>query len=278
VAFNLDKLSWKWVTVNMSKTSSFILVGMAALALIVILGLRGKNVGAEKTEETSLRPVAVALAELTPISNTATLSGEFRPVQEVDVHAKVAGYIRKIYLDVGDHVQTGQTLAILEVPELDAQLQGADAAIRRSKDAVRRAKGDLDRALATSNNTGIIATEMRRSVERGSEKARKANYFILPLSLFVFLFALHAKVSLYHQSGPAHSNARSKLWLNEQKIELGTSVENSKNILTGIFAVLLFFSSPLLRSSRSVDLPSTPANFSTDLFAVCRFPRPPPTF
>ena len=134
------------MTVSMSKRSFFILVGIAALALVVILGLWEKNVGAEKSEETSTRPVAVALAETIPISNTITLSGEFRPFQEVDVHAKVAGYIRKIYVDVGDHVKTGQTLAILEVPELDAQLQGADAAIRRSKDAVRRAKGDLDRA------------------------------------------------------------------------------------------------------------------------------------
>jgi RND family efflux transporter MFP subunit len=134
------------MTANMRKRSSFILAGIAALALIVILGLWGKNAGAEKGEENYLRPVAVALVERTSISDTVTLSGEFRPFQEVDVHAKVAGYIRKIYVDVGDHVKTGQTLAILEVPELDAQLQGADASIRRNKDAVRRVKSDLDRA------------------------------------------------------------------------------------------------------------------------------------
>lgn len=132
--------------------------------------------------------------------------------------------------------------------------------------------------LATSNNTGIIATEMRHSVDHGSENASKTNYFILPLSLFVFLFALHAKVSLYQQSGPAHLNAGSKLLLNGQKMELETSVENLKNILTGIFEVLPLFYPPLLRSSRSVNLPSTPANSSTDLSVVCRFPRPPPTF
>ncbi len=149
----------------MSKRSSFILVGIAALALIVILGLWEKNVGAEKSEETSLRPVAIALAEITPISNTITLSGEFRPFQEVDVHAKVAGYIRKIYVDVGDHVKTGQTLAILEVPELDAQLQGADAAIRRSKDAVRRVKGDLDRAESMHHATHLDYARLKQASE-----------------------------------------------------------------------------------------------------------------
>jgi RND family efflux transporter MFP subunit len=149
----------------MSKRSSFILVGIAALALIVILGLWEKNVGAEKSEETSLRPVAIALAEIIPISNTITLSGEFRPFQEVDVHAKVAGYIRKIYVDVGDHVKTGQTLAILEVPELDAQLQGADAAIRRSKDAVRRVKGDLDRAESMHHATHLDYARLKQASE-----------------------------------------------------------------------------------------------------------------
>jgi RND family efflux transporter MFP subunit len=49
-------------------------------------------------------------------------------------------------VDVGDRVKAGQTLAVLEIPELSAQLQGADAAVRRARDAIRRAQGDLDRA------------------------------------------------------------------------------------------------------------------------------------
>jgi RND family efflux transporter MFP subunit len=64
----------------------------------------------------------------------------------VDVHAKIAGYIKVIHVDVGDRVRQGQVMAVLEVPELKAELQGSDAAVRRSKDAVRRAKSDLQRA------------------------------------------------------------------------------------------------------------------------------------
>jgi multidrug efflux pump subunit AcrA (membrane-fusion protein) len=119
---------------SMRKRSLLLLVVMTAIALIVILRFSGKNASAERDDEVALRPAAVALAEPIYISDTITLSGEFRPFQEVDVHAKVAGYIRKIYVDVGDHVKNGQALAVLEVPELDAQLQGAGAAIRRSKE------------------------------------------------------------------------------------------------------------------------------------------------
>jgi RND family efflux transporter MFP subunit len=94
---------------------------------------------------------AVAQAERRTISNTLTISGEFKAFQDVDVHAKVAGYIKIINVDVGDHVTYGQTLAILEVPELAAQLSGADAAARRAKEEIGRAQGDLERARSTHN-------------------------------------------------------------------------------------------------------------------------------
>ena len=94
-------------------------------------------------------PAAVVRVERRTIANTLKISGEFKPFQDVDVHAKVAGYIKAIYVDVGTHVKQGQTLAILEVPELAAQLAGADAAVRRANEEIGRALGDLDRARST---------------------------------------------------------------------------------------------------------------------------------
>jgi RND family efflux transporter MFP subunit len=94
-------------------------------------------------------PAAVAVVKRRDLGDTLTVSGAFKPFQDIDVHAKVAGYIRKIYVDVGDHVKEGQTLAILEVPELAAQLAGADAAVRAAQEQVHRAQSDLDRAQST---------------------------------------------------------------------------------------------------------------------------------
>jgi RND family efflux transporter MFP subunit len=91
-------------------------------------------------------PAAVGRVERHSLGNTLTIAGEFKPFQDVDVHAKVAGYIKKIYVDVGAHVKEGQILAVLEIPELAAELSGADAAVRRSKEEIRRAEGDLARA------------------------------------------------------------------------------------------------------------------------------------
>ena len=91
---------------------------------------------------------AVALVKRAPVSNKLTVAGEFLPYQEVELHAKVSGYIRKINVDIGDHVRAGQVLAVLEVPELNAQVAGADASVRHSQDEILRARHEVSRAEA----------------------------------------------------------------------------------------------------------------------------------
>jgi RND family efflux transporter MFP subunit len=139
---------------------------ISIIALLVagaaLFPLIGKNAKASQSDGvTSSRTAAVALVSRKPLSNSLILSGDFRPFQEVDVHAKIAGYIKKIYVDVGDHVKTGQTLALLEVPELSAQLQGADAACNRAKNAIRRARGDLERAQSLHAATHLDYTRLK---------------------------------------------------------------------------------------------------------------------
>ncbi len=103
---------------------------------------------------------AVARVERHDVGNTLVIAGEFKAFQDVDVHAKVAGYIKVIYVDVGDHVKQGQTLAVLEVPELAAQLAGADAAMRRAKEEIGRSQGDLERARSTHAATHLAYTRL----------------------------------------------------------------------------------------------------------------------
>jgi RND family efflux transporter MFP subunit len=90
--------------------------------------------------------VAVAKAARGDLAETLTLAAEFRPFQEIDVHAKVAGYLKAIYVDVGDRVHTGQLLAVLEVPELQEEARQDEATVQRSLQEVNRARADVERA------------------------------------------------------------------------------------------------------------------------------------
>jgi len=90
--------------------------------------------------------VAVARAARGDLSDTLTLAAEFRPFQEIDVHAKIAGYLKTISVDVGDRVKTGQLLAVLEVPELVDEQRTDEATVQRNIEEVNRAAADVTRA------------------------------------------------------------------------------------------------------------------------------------
>ena len=128
-----------------------VVVGVAGFLVWLWIGRSASEAGGpnDSPGDSALVTAAVAPVERGTIANSLKISGEFKPFQDVDVHAKVAGYIKKIYVDIGDHVKEGQTLAILEVPELAAQLTGAEAAVRRAKEEIGRAQGDLERAKST---------------------------------------------------------------------------------------------------------------------------------
>jgi RND family efflux transporter MFP subunit len=93
-----------------------------------------------------LRAASVERVVLGPISSELRVAGQFIPYQDVDLHAKVSGYIRRINVDIGDRVRAGQTLAVLEVPELEAQVAGAKAEVGHTKSEITRAEGEVARA------------------------------------------------------------------------------------------------------------------------------------
>ena len=90
----------------------------------------------------------VATAQRGSISHVLTLAGQFQPLQVVDVHPKVSGYMAHIGVDIGDVVHQGQTIAVLEVPELKAQLQQTVFQLKQSQEEIARAQHEINRAQA----------------------------------------------------------------------------------------------------------------------------------
>ena len=148
-----------------------IFVGVTGV-LAVLLGWRwisgsGSDGGDGRDTAANVAPVAaVVRVEQHSLGIPLALAGAFKPFQDVDVHAKVAGYIRTIYVDVGSHVQDGQLIAVLEVPELAAELAGATAAVRRSEQEVKRAQGDVERA----KSSHAAAHDMYARLKQASEQ------------------------------------------------------------------------------------------------------------
>ena len=118
----------------------------AALAVLSTSCSRSTAATDARPESTDPPVVAVAKATRTDLSSSVMLTAEFEPFQEIDVMAKVSGYIRGIKVDIGDRVKEGQLLATLEVPEMQDDLNRAAASIDEANAELAAARDELQRA------------------------------------------------------------------------------------------------------------------------------------
>jgi len=147
----------------MQKRIALILaVGLAlpVLASVIACSARGRNSQAAAAEIPS---ATVAAVKQGSIVHTLNLAGQFQPFQVIDVHAKVSGYIRHIYVDIGDKVRQGQILAVLEVPELSAQLKGTVAEVASRKDEIARAQQEVLRAQSEHGSLHANYTRLKQA-------------------------------------------------------------------------------------------------------------------
>jgi RND family efflux transporter MFP subunit len=131
------------------------------LALTVMAGTAcsTSKAAAERTESPT-PTVAVARVTRGDIAQSLTIAAEFRPFQEIEVHAKVAGYLKSISVDVGDRVRSGELLAVLEIPELQEEIKQDAAAVKRANEEINRAQADLERAQSAHEVAHLSATRL----------------------------------------------------------------------------------------------------------------------
>ncbi|HVY71228.1 MAG TPA: efflux RND transporter periplasmic adaptor subunit [Verrucomicrobiae bacterium] len=98
----------------------------------------------EAVPNSAATPVAVAKVVRENLSREVAVDAEFKPYQEIDLHAKVSGYLETIKVDIGDRVAAGQLLATLEIPELQDDLARSKAVEQRSVEDVARAQAAYD--------------------------------------------------------------------------------------------------------------------------------------
>jgi len=71
--------------------------------------------------------VSVIKPRSAPAVQELLLPGSVMPYADASIYARTSGYLEHWYADIGARVKTGQTLAVIQTPELDAQLRQARA-------------------------------------------------------------------------------------------------------------------------------------------------------
>ena len=109
-----------------------------------------KTVAEQKTFET-------VTAQLQPISKTLQLNGELVPYEKTSIVSKVNGYIKKVAVDIGQKVFKGQTLAIIDAPEMNYQIAEANSKTKIALSKLEATKANYNRLLAASSTPGAVS-------------------------------------------------------------------------------------------------------------------------
>jgi RND family efflux transporter MFP subunit len=131
--------------------------------LLILTGISAGcgNAPAKNPDDSANAPsAAVVKVVRRDLTSTLEIASEFQPYQQIQVYAKVSGYIQKSYVDWGMHVKQGQLLAVLEIPELQQQLQQDEALLRRSQQALEGAREELKRAESVYNVAHLTYTRL----------------------------------------------------------------------------------------------------------------------
>lgn len=126
----------------------------AVIGLVVVVALllggwlprrqRTREANAKAQEQKSELPVVqVMTVHKASAVEQLTLPGTVTPVTVAHVYARAAGYVKKRYVDLGDKVHTGQLLALISAPDLDAIVLQNQALLQEGKDALNKAQSQL---------------------------------------------------------------------------------------------------------------------------------------
>lgn len=147
------------------------IAGVVAIVLaaagMISRGIKAARL-AELTTEQSIATVEVVLPSSGKGAQELVLPGDIAAFTEAQIRARVNGYIREWKYDIGAHVKAGETLATIDAPELEQQLQQA-------KDEQAKAEANVQLAKLTSKRWAALRASTAVSQQSVDEKSGDFN-------------------------------------------------------------------------------------------------------
>jgi RND family efflux transporter MFP subunit len=157
-----------------------IFVGLLAVALtggFFVANHFRRSQEASLREEATMRvqqppPVQTVTVRRQSLKQTLVLPGETRGWYSSTIYARVTGYVARWLVDIGDSVKKDQVMAIIDTPDLDAQLDAAQAQLTAAEAEAKVKESDAEFAKTTyvrwqTSPKGAVSDQ-----EREDKKAR----------------------------------------------------------------------------------------------------------
>jgi RND family efflux transporter MFP subunit len=145
-----------------------VLLVVAFLAGYLPLHRREAALRAEvSAQENGLPRLAVMYVRRESDQADIKLPGTMQAVTEAPILARTDGYLARRLVDIGDRVQAGQVLAEIDAPEVDQQINQAEAAVEQAQAAIEQALANLDQGKANRELARVTAERLKMLNERG---------------------------------------------------------------------------------------------------------------
>ena len=271
--------------------------------LLAFLSTSGCGRAPEAASARAAAPEAARVSTVTPeratVRRTTEQPGQVEPFEVAPIHAKLAGYVRSVNVDIGDRVKKGQVLAELDVPEVEAEFQQksaavelatadralADAAVGVARSAVASAEAKAVEVKATTRRTeadlvrwqaeaGRIEQLTRESAVTGSlrdetrgklESARAARDETAAKVHTSEAALAEAKAAL-HQAGAETAAA-------DARVKVAAADARRAGALAGYARIISPFNGVITRRNVDIGHLTIPGGAAEPLFVVARADR-----
>src|SRR5262249_47737956 len=132
-----------------------VLIAVCAATLTTISCNRSPSGQGDKPTEQTKPTVSVVKPERMTLRRSVRQPGTIQAYEQTPVFSKLAGYVKKWHVDIGDRVREGDVLAEIWVPEMEVELkqkaalvEQAEAEITQAKEAAAAAEASLRSAEA----------------------------------------------------------------------------------------------------------------------------------
>ncbi len=149
----------------------FVVGAVLAAAVVYELGIRkaqDKALASTLTESVTRAPVVnVGRVHAAPAESTIEFPCQTLPMVETPVYARADGYIKARPVDIGNRVKKGDLLFEIETPELDQQIDQAQATLAKSKAALMQYRASLGAVQSNLKLAEVTAKRWKNLTDKG---------------------------------------------------------------------------------------------------------------
>src|SRR3981189_1657833 len=205
---------------RLAQTAGFIVHSFCDLRpLIVLLAVTLSGCGDKAPQQAAAGPLPVTVAQPTKrtVTDVDEFAGRFEAVEEVQVRARVGGFVTSVEFRDGNFVNTGDLLYVIDSRPFEAVAEQADGQLSDARAKAELAKRELDRAL-TLNQTQAVSDSIVDQRRQALQAAKAAE-----TQAAGALKAAHLNIEFSHVVAPIGGRVSRHL------VSVGNLVQGSDN-------------------------------------------------